>query len=89
MGLQPQLMGCATTCIQVPIYHTGTVPQARPSGSPRDDARVHWSSADFISVIKNSEDEVRNDEDKGLGPDNANIQTGEHGHTWGVHIQQE
>ena len=38
VGLQPQLMGCATMCIQVPIYHTGTVPQARPSGSPRDDA---------------------------------------------------
>ena len=38
---------------------------------------------DFIGIIWHSEDKLRNDEGKGLGPDNVNIRTGEHGHTWG------
>ena len=65
VGLQPQLMGCASTCICVPIYLIGTMPQM--DRSPRkmpEPAGVHWSCAGLVGIIRDNEDEVRNDEDK-------------------------
>ena len=65
VGLRPQLMGCASACIRVPIYLTGTMPQM--DRSPRkmpEPTGVCRSCAGLIGVIRDNEDEVRNDEDK-------------------------